>query len=109
MQRSRVSSIVPTADHLPLVAPSCSMPKTVRLTKQDVERALLNVLDMDDSGTHDLFDLFLGRPIEDPSLEAVRAECLAVCLADRHRPPGKDLGEESEKWIRQKLDELRSA
>lgn len=83
------------------------MPKTVPLTKQDVENALRNVLDLDGLGTHDVFDLFLSRPIEAPSLEAIRAECLAVCLADRP-PRGSDLGEKSEQWIRRKLDELQS-
>ena len=84
------------------------MQKTVRLTKQDVEDALRNVLDLDDSGAHDAFDVFLARPIEDPSLEAIRVECLAICLADRCRPRGRDLGEQSEQWIRKKLVELLS-
>jgi hypothetical protein len=85
------------------------MPKTKRLTKSDVISALRNALDLDSSGTHDAFDLFLGHPIEDPLLEALRAECLAVCLADRHPPPGRDFGRISEQWIRTKLDELESS
>jgi hypothetical protein len=84
------------------------MTKSKRLTKQDVENALRNVLDIDGSGTHDTFDLFLSWPIEDPTLEVIRTECLAVCLADRRPPRGRDLGEESEQWIRRKLNELQS-
>ncbi len=85
------------------------MPKTVHLTKQDVENALRNALDLDGSGTHDTFDLFLSRSIQDSTLEAIRAECLAVCLADRDRRPGRDFGEKSERWIRKMLHELQSA
>jgi hypothetical protein len=84
------------------------MTKTKRLTKKDVENALRNVLDLDGSDTHDTFDLFLSWPIEDPSLELIRTECLAVCLADRQPPRGKDLGKESEQWILRKLSELES-
>lgn len=84
------------------------MAKPKRLTKQDVENALLNVLDLDGSDTHDAFDLFLSSPIEDPTLEVIRAECLAVCLADCRSPRGRDLGEESAQWIRRKLIELQS-
>lgn len=84
------------------------MAKPKRLTKQDVEKALRNVLDLDGSDTHDTFDLFLSQPIEDPTLEVIRTECLAVCLADRHPPRGRDLGEESEQWMRRKLNELQS-
>jgi hypothetical protein len=84
------------------------MTKFKRLTKQDVENALRNVLDLDGSGTHDIFDLFLSCTIEDPTLEVIRTECLAVCLADRRPLPGRDLGEESEQWIRRKLNELQS-
>ena len=47
------------------------MAKPKRLTKQDVENALLNVLDLDGSDTHDAFDLFLSSPIEDPTLEVI--------------------------------------
>jgi hypothetical protein len=83
------------------------MAKPKRLTKQDVEDALRNVLDLDGSDTHDTFDLFLSRPIEDPILEAIRTECLAVCLADRP-PRGRDIGEESAQCIRRKLNELQS-
>jgi hypothetical protein len=84
------------------------MPKTVQLTKRDVENALRNVLDLDGAGNHDAFDLFLSRPIADTWFEAIRTECLAVCLADRHRPRGRDLGEKSEQWIQRKLNELQS-
>lgn len=83
------------------------MAKPKRLTKQDVEDALRNILDLDGSDTHDTFDLFLSLPIEDPTLEAIRMECLAVCLADRP-PRGSDIGEESMQWIRRKLNELQS-
>ncbi len=85
------------------------MKKSMRLTKQDVKNALRNVLDLDGSGTHDTFDLFLSRPIDDPTLEVIRTECLAVCLADGRPPRGRDLGEESEQWIRRKLNELQSS
>lgn len=87
------------------------MTKSKRLTKQDLENALRNVLDLDGSGTHDTFDFFLSCPIEDPTLEVIRKErkeCLAVCLADSHPPRGRDLGEESEQWIRRTLNELQS-
>jgi hypothetical protein len=84
------------------------MTKYKRLTKQDVENALRNVLDLDGSGTHDTFDLFFSWPIEDPILEVIRTECLAVCLADRRPPRGRDLGEESEQLISRKLNELLS-
>lgn len=84
------------------------MAKPKRLTKQDVENALRNVLDRDSSNTHDTFDLFLSRPIEDPVLEVIRKECLAVCLADLPLPRGRDVGAMSEQWIRRKLNELQS-
>lgn len=84
------------------------MSKIARLTKQDVENALRNALDLDGSASHDIFDLFVSRPIEDPFLEAIRAECLAICLVDRNRPRGRDFGEVSEQWIRMKLYELQS-
>jgi hypothetical protein len=85
------------------------MTKTRHRTKQDVVNALRNVLDLDGSDTHDTFDLFISWPIQDPSLEAIRTECLTVCLADRPLPRGKDLGDVSEQWIRRKLNELQSA
>ena len=83
------------------------MRASVQLTKQNVIDALQNVLDLDDSGTHDLFDLFLARPIKDPLLEAIRAECLQVVLTDRSPPKGKDIGHSSAEWVRGKLRELQ--
>ena len=85
------------------------MAKTICLTKQDVVNTLRNALDLDGSGTHDSFDLFISRPIQDPSLEAVRVECLAVCLANLDRPHGRDFNEKAEQWIRNKLSELQSS
>ena len=84
------------------------MAKPKRLTKQDLVNALRNSLDLDGSGTHDACDLFLTRPIEDPVLEVIRKECLAVCLADLPSPRGRDLGAMSETWIRRKLNELQT-
>jgi hypothetical protein len=77
------------------------------LSQHQVVSALSNALDLDDSGNHDEFDLFLGRSIADPSLESLRKECLAVISSDSKPAPGRDLGPNAEKWIRQKLVELQ--
>jgi hypothetical protein len=73
------------------------------LSRQQVASAFANVLDLDDSGTHDEFDLFLGRPIADAYLESLRKECLAVIRTDSKPVPGRDLGPTAERWVRDKL------
>ena len=80
--------------------------ETVHITREDVVAALRNVLDMDNAGNHDEFDLFLGRAIQDPYLESVRKECLEVLRHDTPRS-GKDLGEAAEQWVKEKLRELQ--
>jgi hypothetical protein len=84
-----------------------TMKRTLQLTKQDVAEALKNVLDLDGSGSHDQFDVFLARPIEDPYLEAIRLECLEVVRKDRAPPKGKDISESTAEWVRGKLRELQ--
>jgi hypothetical protein len=82
-------------------------PAPRHLTRQQVAAALANVLDLDNSGTHDEFDLFLGRPVADAALESIRQECLAVIRTDSRPERGHDLGPNAEQWIRQKLAELQ--
>ncbi len=77
------------------------------MTRQQVAAALANVLDLDDVGTHDAFDLFLGTPIDDPYLESIRTECLEVIRNDSKPVRGKDLGPSAERWARDKLVELQ--
>lgn len=48
-------------------------------TAADVEHALEVFLDLKGGPAHDDFDLFVGRPIADPELEAIRQECQAMC------------------------------
>jgi hypothetical protein len=82
-------------------------PAPRRLTIRQAIAAFENALDLDDSGNHDEFDLFLARPIADPYLESLRKECLAVASSDSKPAPGRDWGPKSEHWIREKLIELR--
>lgn len=84
-----------------------TMRKAVQLTKQDVVAALMNVLDLDDSGTHDTFDMFLTHPIEDPYLESIRVECIGVCHRDMNPPKGKDISDSTAEWLKGKLRELQ--
>jgi hypothetical protein len=83
---------------------------SVHLTRRDVESALANVLDLDGSGTHDAFDLFLASPIDEPYLESIRQECIAVLKQNRHQKPapGRDLCEADEQWVREKLRGLQT-
>ena len=78
----------------------------VHRTREDGVAALRNVLDMDNADTHDEFDLFLGKTIQDPYLESVRKECLEILRHDNPRS-GKDLGEAAEQWVEGKLRELQ--
>ena len=85
------------------------MPKTVRLTKQDVVRDLRNVLDLDEADSHDEFDMFLGAPIEDPYLESICKGCLELLRVDPGAPDaGKDINEKTEQWVRGKIRELQA-
>jgi len=69
-------------------------------SRQRVVGAIANALDLDDSGYHDEFDLFLDRPLSDPSLESLRMEILAI--VQREEPlPGRDFGPNADAWLRQ--------
>jgi hypothetical protein len=81
-------------------------PDPRRFSHQQVVSALANGIDLDDSGNHDEFDYFLGRPIADAYFESLRKECLAVVSSDSKPAPGRDLDPNTETWIRQKLAEL---
>jgi len=81
--------------------------RSKHMTREQVAAALANVLDLDDTGTHDAFDLFLGTPIDDPYLESIRMECLEVIRNDSKPAKGKDLGPGAERWARDKLGELQ--
>jgi hypothetical protein len=76
-----------------------------RLTHQDVETALTELLDPQ-ARDHDTWDLFLAWPIGDPYLESIRLECLRIC---RECPPapGRDINEEGEKRVTALLADLR--
>jgi hypothetical protein len=68
-------------------------------SRQRVIAALANALDLDDSGYHDEFDMFLAGPLSDPSLEALRVEILAIAQSEE-RSPGRDFGPNAEAWLR---------
>jgi hypothetical protein len=72
---------------------------------EDVEAALSELLDPQ-AVSHDGWDLFLGFPINDPYLESIRQECIAIC---RECPPapGKDINEEGEARVAALLADLR--
>jgi len=76
-----------------------------RFTANDVETALAELLDPQ-APTHDTWDLFLARPIDDRYLEAIRQECLTIC---RECPPvpGKDINKEGETRVAALLADLR--
>lgn len=76
-----------------------------RFTPEDVEVALAELL-APRAHDHDTWDMFLGWPIDDPHLEAIRQECLEIC---RECPPvpGKDINEEGEKRVATLLAGLR--
>jgi hypothetical protein len=73
--------------------------------RQRVVAALANALDLDDSGYHDEFDLFLDGPLTDPSLEALRMEILAI-VQNEEGLPGRDFGPNAEVWLRKTYDSL---
>jgi hypothetical protein len=72
-------------------------------TKNDVVKAIENVLTND---YHDEWDLFLAWPIRDPYLEAVRQECLVVCKEHSGKEKGRDIETTGEARLRLILDEL---
>lgn len=77
-----------------------------KFTKDDVIPALECMLD--DKCSHDEFDLFLGRRIDDPNLESIRQRCLSLC---QKYPggPGEDIAREGKEEIKKILKELRAA
>jgi hypothetical protein len=68
-----------------------------RFTAKDVDDALSELL-APDARDHDIWDLFLAWPIDDPDLESIRQECLKIC---RECPPvpGKDMKEDGERRV----------
>ena len=71
-----------------------------RFTRQDVQSAVENCLDM--HGTdHDEWDLFLGFPINDPYLESVRQRCIQLWDADGPEPVDARLRRELEKILQE--------
>ena len=77
------------------------------LSQQQVVSALANALDLDGTGTHDEFDLFVARPISDPHFESLRAEILAIAQTDGQPIPGRDFGPKAEAWLRQTYEALK--
>jgi hypothetical protein len=81
--------------------------RTAVWSREEAAAAFANALDLDDSGTHDKFDLFVGRPITDPSLETLRLEILSICVTEGQPTPGRDFGPLAEAWLRNALSDLR--
>jgi hypothetical protein len=75
-------------------------------SRQRVEAALANALDLDGAGNHDEFDLFVGGALADPQFETLRAEILAICQSEG-RPPGRDFGPRAHEWLRQTYAALK--
>jgi hypothetical protein len=73
----------------------------------DVEDALEDYLNPH-GGYHDLWDLFLAWPINDPYLESIRSRCLAIVTECPPGAPNKDISPEGAERIRQLLQELRT-
>jgi hypothetical protein len=82
--------------------------KAVVMNRPQVIAAIANALDVDGSGTHDLFDMFLDRRLADPHLESLRQEILAIGLSEGQPIPGKDFGPKAEEWLRQTYEMLRT-
>jgi hypothetical protein len=74
-------------------------------SRQRVIAALANALDLDDTGYHDEFDMFLAGPLSDPSLEALRLEILSI-VQNEERMPGCDFGPNAEGWLRRTYESL---
>jgi hypothetical protein len=74
-------------------------------TRQRVSAALANALDLDGSGYHDEFDLFLAGPLSDLSLESLRLEILAI-VQNEEPLPGRDFGPNAEAWLRKTYEQL---
>jgi hypothetical protein len=76
-------------------------------SREEAAAAFANALDLDDPGTHDKFDLFVGRPIADQTLESLRQEILSICQAEGQPTPGRDFGPLAEAWLRETLSNLQ--
>jgi hypothetical protein len=76
-----------------------------KFEKKDVISALCNLIS-EDSVSHDEFDLFVGHPILDPYLEAVRQRALDIC---RKHPgkPNQDISEAGANEIAKLIEELQ--
>lgn len=74
-------------------------------SRQRVIAALANALDLDDTGCHDEFDMFLAGPLSDPPLEALRLEILSI-VQNEERIPGRDFGPNAEGWLRRAYGSL---
>jgi hypothetical protein len=75
-------------------------------TVADVVAAIANVLDLDEAGCHDEWDLFLAWPVGDPYLESIRQRCLAIARQHSGREPGMDIGPDGAAELMSILDEL---
>ena len=73
---------------------------------KDVVSALKCVLDEGESLWHDEFDLFLAHPIDDPSLEAIRKECLDILRTAKPALSGDDISDEARTRFRAILRDL---
>ena len=76
------------------------------MTRSQVVAAIANALDMDGSGYHDEFDLFVSRPLSDPYLESLRLEILSLCTSEGQPIPGRDFGPLAEAWLQRTHSEL---
>jgi hypothetical protein len=78
----------------------------VCFTAADVEEALTQVISPD-AASHNVWDVFLSWPIDDPYFESIRQRCLDIVKNDEP-PPGRDLSYGAERQIKALLVELRS-
>ena len=77
-----------------------------RFQPKDVEEALVELVS-DDARDHDTWDLFLSRPIDDPYLESVRQQCLAIVRECPRTHDHEDISQEGQVRVKTLLQELR--
>jgi len=76
-----------------------------RLGRAEVRSALESVLD--DTQSHDAFDLFLAWPIDNPYLESIREQCHEIVRNLTPPRRGEDISENGKDQIRALLRDLR--
>jgi hypothetical protein len=78
-----------------------------RFQAADVEEALAELVSPD-SRDHDTWDLFIAYPIDDPSLESVRQQCLMIIKECPPAHPREDISVDGVNRVAAILRELRS-